>query len=525
MLCNYRSTGGLVRCLVAGIIFTALFAVAYAQSPLYTSNQNQYFLHGLARAGIGYLERDWLANTLDPTPVFSGLVEITYRITHLEIIFYFYYALLMGIYLISLLGIGINLFAVVNPAQKNLYLLLLAGMLIVIHSAALRFFLSRVLGINWTYLFEDGVADQRILGPVLQPSTFGVLLIASIYWYIKHKPYFAIFLAVLAASFHPTYLLSAATLTMLYMLLSWKNDQSLTKTISLGLLALILVTPILLYTYTSFGSTSSEVPAQAREILVNYRIPHHAQVDQWLDSTVVVKLMFVLAALYLSRHSGNLFAILLGSTLVASLLTVIQIVLGSDIFALLFPWRLSIYIVPLSTTIILAAITTLITSIPLLSVPNRIKFIKILNAAAIVMVVMVGTIRFKLDIERQENDPQRSLFSYVYTHKQAGELYLTPIKMQDFRLASGAPVFVDFKSIPYKDTDVLEWYRRVQLTDNLYKNFDCDQLKDMVSNNQITHVVIETSQMNTECGFLEITYQDQNFTLFKIIHATSNWVQ
>ncbi len=56
-----------------------LFAVAHTQPPLYYSNQNQYFLHGLARAGYGDLGRDWLANTADPTPVFSAFVELAER--------------------------------------------------------------------------------------------------------------------------------------------------------------------------------------------------------------------------------------------------------------------------------------------------------------------------------------------------------------------------------------------------------------------------------------------------------------
>ena len=61
--------------LAAGV----LFAVAHTQSPLYYSNQNQYFLHGLAAAGYGHLSDDWLANTADPTPVFSAFVTASYR--------------------------------------------------------------------------------------------------------------------------------------------------------------------------------------------------------------------------------------------------------------------------------------------------------------------------------------------------------------------------------------------------------------------------------------------------------------
>src|SRR5262245_38939014 len=56
-----------------------VFSLACGQAPLYYSNQNQYFLRGLAAAGHGSLHDDWLANTRDPTPVFSWLVALTAR--------------------------------------------------------------------------------------------------------------------------------------------------------------------------------------------------------------------------------------------------------------------------------------------------------------------------------------------------------------------------------------------------------------------------------------------------------------
>ena len=56
-----------------------LFAVAHGQSPDFYSNQHQYLLHGLARAGVGHLDEDWLANTFDSTPIFTALVVRVYQ--------------------------------------------------------------------------------------------------------------------------------------------------------------------------------------------------------------------------------------------------------------------------------------------------------------------------------------------------------------------------------------------------------------------------------------------------------------
>src|SRR3954467_6709209 len=91
--------------LVVGLflIGAALFNAAYGQAPLYYSNQNQYFLHGLARAGVGHLDEDWLANTADPTPAFSTLVAFTARFLH-PAFFHAWYALLLGVYAAALVG-------------------------------------------------------------------------------------------------------------------------------------------------------------------------------------------------------------------------------------------------------------------------------------------------------------------------------------------------------------------------------------------------------------------------------------
>src|SRR4051812_47995736 len=85
---------------LAVLLFLFGFSVAYCQAPLYYSNQNQYFVHGLAQAGRGFLADDWLATTADPTPVFSALVAFTVRYLH-PWLFHVYYALILGVYAAS----------------------------------------------------------------------------------------------------------------------------------------------------------------------------------------------------------------------------------------------------------------------------------------------------------------------------------------------------------------------------------------------------------------------------------------
>jgi hypothetical protein len=101
-------------------------------------------------------------------PVFSGLVFLTYKIFHTQILSYLYYALLMGVYLFSMFGIMDMLFDLRKSKARTLAF---TALFFAFHSAALRFVLSRGVDADATFLFEGGVAGQRILGQVFQPST------------------------------------------------------------------------------------------------------------------------------------------------------------------------------------------------------------------------------------------------------------------------------------------------------------------------------------------------------------------
>ena len=93
--------------------------------------------------------------------------------------------------------------------------------------------------------------------------------------------------------------------------------------------------------------------------------------------------------------------------------------------------------------------------------------------------------------------------------------------MQDFRLFTGAPVYVDFKSIPYKDADVLEWYRRVQLADRFYKKKDCELLQAL-SGEGVTHAVLASEDLPLSCPMIQETYRDQDFAVYQLLPPHRN---
>ncbi|NIM94844.1 MAG: hypothetical protein GTO18_14180 [Anaerolineales bacterium] len=493
------------------LLWGMLLGIAYSQSPLYTSNQNQYFLHGIADSGFGFMSDDWLANTIDPTPVFSMLVHITTQFLD-ERLFYLFFLLLFSVHIYSLWSITDRIYDLKSSPVKSLLFLTL---IFILHSALLRSILAHVISRPWEYIFDAGVAGQRLLGPVLQPSTFGVFLLLSIERFLRGKPYQAVLAACLAATMHPTYLLSAAVLTFSYMVITFREKGIFKDTLSIGALAMVLILPILAYIFRSFLPTS---PA-AQEILVNFRIPVHAIPSQWFDLTVIVKGIIILLAMILVRDS-RLFVIMLISAALAVALTFLQIILGDDGLALLFPWRISTYLVPLGSAILAAQLVSIIVSRVHGWTSRHPSWVPSLSLLLIGLTVITGLVVFWIRLEEKRTSLEQSMYAFVSANVSEGDQYMVPPKMQDFRLETGAPIVADLKSIPYKGSEVLEWYERVRHLQWFYRDqpeyVDCALLYEAVEDYSVTHVVLGPDQRGLACEGMVEVYEDGMYGVYVI---------
>lgn len=485
----------------------AVFGLAYGQSPLYTSNQNQYFLHGLAQAGRGGLAGDWLANTADPAPLFTALVRLTASLLD-ERLFYVYFLLLAAIYLHSLWGIADRLFEL--SAQRARTLLFLTAVF-VLHSAGLRTALGWMAG-GWEYLFDGGVAGQRLLGTVLQPATFGTLLLLAVHQFLRDRPYRACMATAAAALMHATYLLGAAALVGGMLWLWHRQDRDLRRPLLAGGLTLALAVPILIYTARTFLPVS---PA-AQEILVDVRLPEHTRIAEWFDLTTLVKTGLILLAMYLAR--GRPLSILMALPACAAiLLTIAQLVSDSDSLALLFPWRISTYLVPLATGVIVgwgarAAADRLGWSGPHLPGPAL-----GLGLGLITLSMLSGLLWSAVQFAQQGADPARGVLDFVRSRQQPGQVFLIPPHLQDFRLAAGAAAMVDFKSIPYRGDQVLEWYDRLRLARLIYREraeqVNCARLVDASREYRVTHIVLDQDLLELDCPGLRQLYADPHYAV------------
>ena len=489
--------------LLESTALAGLFALAYAQAPLFSSNQFQYMLHGMARAGLGALRGDWLANTTDPTPLFSLLVEAVFRLTGAPWLFYVFFALLAGTYLLALLSVLETAF---GPYPSRAARLAAAAGLIATHAGLVRAGLIRLLGQEAAFLFDGGVAGQRLLGTVFQPSLFGVLLLAGLALALRGRPVWGAVLSAAVAAVHPTYLLPAALTTAAICLSTWVRTGRGLSMLAPAAAALAVALPTALFVWFGFQGASPQTAAEARSLLVNFRIPHHAVIAQWLNWTVWVKLGLTALALWATRRSAAVFTALGVLSLTATTLTMAQAAFGSDLTALLFPWRVSTLVVPLATAILVDRAARAVTA-GLRPDPR-------LLWAGIVLMGLSGLAITLHNAREEAARPEQAVIRWARASSRPGDVYLTPIQMENFRLGALQPAYVDFLAIPYAPEDVKTWYLRIHGALKVYDLLDCKSLEDVRSDGGVSRALLPAGP-TLECPGWSETYRDAAYRVLE----------
>jgi len=480
-----------------------LFAMAYYQMPLFYANQNTYFLHGLARAGYGFLAEDWLAQQADAVPVFSGIVYLV-QTTGCHGLFYALQGILVLIYALSVYCLVAHAGGSVVRQHNQL---VFWGLLTLVHAP----WVLNVLSFLWpglrpivgqfqlfSKLFTDGLAEQCVLGPYLQPSVFGVFLITSVAFFVYKRYAAAVLCAVFAATIHTSLVPHAVLLIAAYMTVLLIENR-VKQAIVVGLLAVVLILPILVYIGHNFIlSDSPEIRAAGQRISVEYRQPHHAKIGVWFTWQSGVQLFIILTGLLLSWKSRPLFIVLCFCAIIATVLTLVQILSGSRSLALVFPWRTSIWLIPVCSGLIIARLTVLIARIIELVPSSKARQILTASAAMSGMVLLIGTsvLGVQATISGAIAPPNvGTVISCARMNARPRQTYLVPLTFQQFRLASGVPVFVDWKSHPYRNTEIVEWYQRVQLVKSFYQSGSHAEAEAHLSRIReqayISHIIME----------------------------------
>lgn len=505
------------RWAVAQFLFWGLiFGIGYTQDPIYNSpeNQNTKYFHALARAGHGFLNEDWLASTLDPLPAFTALVQFTYTFLHNEYAFYVYYILIFGLYIYSLRSIVDSVFPISHNRTRTLIFLALFFFFHIVHIEIFKF------DTGWE--LHAGVAEQYILGPVFQPANFGAFILLSIHLFLRRHPFWAVTMLAIAVTMHPAYFPSIAALIGVYVLLvAWNECKGLNRTIlrplGIGALGVLLALPVYLFMTLAFQDTSPELAQQATDIIVNQRIPHHSLPEHWLKGRAYAQAGVVAIALWLIRK--HRLALIIGIPFaLAVVLTAIQIQIDNDTLAFIAPWRMSVFLVPVGTCIILGQIATFLSG----KLPDTSRS-RTITQGVCIGVIGILVIAGGMDQMRkfQAQDETIPLLNQVREQAQSGQVYLIPPEerpLRKFRLYTGAAIFTNRKSHPYKDTEVIEWGERWNLANRFYRargTNQCHVLKrHLVKRYGVTHIVMPIKKPELECDRWTEEYQDEYYRLY-----------
>ena len=448
-----------------------LLCLALQPRPLFYGQQNTYFLHGLATAGYGALDQDWMASTKSPIPVFDALVEFTW------------------------LALGNTGFYLLHAA---LFILLAAALLLLLRSsrlevgsgwsgplivftalAAIWGWINPLRGLSaWT---RDGFALQTIVPDKLEPSSFGVLLLASIALFASKRTGFACAAAALASLIHPTYLVSSTVLVLVYLAISIVLERQIIAALGAGVVYIALVSPIVVFLLVVFSPTDAESYRKAAEILAFQRDPHHALPQVWFTRYVVIQVAIIALGIlaWIGPHRHLAYA-LAASSCAILLLTMIAVLVDSAAFYLLFPWRLSVVLVPVATLGIVSRVLDVIQR--RLAIRRFSGVFRVTGVAlAAALFISSGALTLNAGAKRgppEYNDPgYEALVRMVSVDSDPTAVYLYPPELfQSFRLRTGHPIVVDIKSHPFKDVEVLAWWARLQWADRFFAGDACQDV-------------------------------------------------
>lgn len=490
--------------LTAGLMLLlgAWFFLVFPTEPLYFENQNTKFLHGMALAGIGHLDRDWTANTVDVMPIFTGIVYALHVATPPAVC-----------YVVQILLFSIFLYAVVEIAGAAL------GDMAVRHP----WFPVCIGVITVASQFSNGgarvwggVAKQYLLSPALEPQSFGVLFLLAVVWFLKKRTESALWLTAAPAIIHPGYVVPAGTLILAFLLVAWRDpDRSRRPGLPAAFGSLAAASTSLVYLGLMILPSSAESWSQANEILAKVRIPRHAVPAAWFDVDAAAKIVGCGLALWLVRkRSPDLFGIIGLCYGVALSLTLLAAAIDSNELGMISPWRISVYLVPLGLAVLLAWPVSVVLSRAGAGMPKGLGMILAVLAIA---ATARGAVE-KVDLYRTE--PTADHVTYMRNSGDARTLYLTDPFDMNIRLRSGLPQLVSWKTHPYKDVEVLEWHRRFEHAARVFEGegaaIDCAALDEAIGTYGVTHLLLDDARKDVSCASATAVFEGGKARIYEL---------
>ena len=357
-----------------------------------------------------------------------------------------------------------------------------------------------------------------------------MILVISVLLFARRWPVSSAICAALAVALHPsiafgTLILVTAACIRLVVERQWR------ELFILGGVFTLLVLPPVAYTVIQFMPTTSDLADSASHILAREKIPFHAIPMQWLTILDIFKLFMIAIAAYACRkQNGRLSSVIFISLILGIVATVIFAFLDDDRLLLLFPWRVSAVLAPIALILIVSAVLNGLPHawiynhqklffIPIIFLASSVQFMKIYHDYPGFMPAYWIETRFRSGVYNMKVQDRLERMEVINWAKSQDptDLYLVPLDFEQFRIKSGRPIFVDWKSHPFKDIEVIEWKRRIEVAEQAFerlrecKKIDSNEFNVVILDNSSFFYKVKPScnlynekQINSRFGFVKL---------------------
>jgi len=465
------------------LILSILFASTIQQFPFYKGN-SLHLIHAIKEFNYNKLEFDWIANQTNHLPLFTYFNQFLIKYFNVNIL-YFVHFILLSLCPFSIFLICSNIF----PKLKKIHLAILWFTLFII--------------IFHEHSFFGGVAGQDVINEGYQPASYGVIFFIGIYFFLKDKIFYSMLSICLAATFHPTYVIHSGFL-LLSLNFHYFFKKKYFDLLKINIIYFILIFPITFYIINNFILIDKTLILEGSKILYE-RVIHHASIRHWFSFKDLSLLGLYLLSLYILRNS-KLYILMLVFGFISIFFSLIQFFLQNPSLGLSFPWRSSVFLIPISSMIILSYL------IQKISIQE--KNFNIFSILLFILVVISFATKSHIIKNLNKNFYKEQLLS-----KQIKENYskidrlLIPVNLMNLRMNTGLPIFIDWKHPPFKYNEIIEWKYRLDIAKAFYNSSDLNQKKILEEINKIekiSHILFKKEEMPKKCNNL---INNENFAL------------
>lgn len=461
------------------------------------SNQNTYLLHAAARSGrYEALGADWWMHTTDPVPLFTWFATALLRSGLGSLVAV--NAMIGAAFLIGLVECAARLSrAPIEREHKWL-----------VGAALSSCWLACPM--TWRMTVFEGVAEQYAYRGFLQPSNAGVALVWMIAAFMAGRPRVAVLLGMFATALHGTYLLPLVCTSAGFLLHERPFAQRERHAVVLLCVGVVLVGGTSAW---RFSPTDAATFQSATELLVTQRIPHHADPCVWMGPSVAFQaILFVVGVSLCGRRGAWVLSLTAG--LAACLTLAVWAVPSAQTLALMFPWRVFAILLPITSTVIIASGVRR----GLAKAPQTLSRVIVLAFFVCTAIASVSGVRKMMAEPTASVALARQLRTHWLESNHDATTLVDPAWDQ-VRLNADIPIFVDFKSHPYRDVEVMAWWRRIRLARAFYSGRDserCSALEEIVAEAPTLKWILTSPGFPLSCRGVHQVDKDDNGTIYRI---------